>query len=56
LLVIGRRPGQYIVIDDRIKVVVKKSPRGALRLGIDAPRNVKVVRGELIQDHNSLVK
>ena len=52
---IGRRPGQYIVIDDRITVFVKKSPRGSLRLGIDAPKDVKVVRGELIQDHKRIL-
>jgi carbon storage regulator len=50
MLVIGRRPGQYVVIDDNIIVKVIKSNEGDLRLAIDAPRSIKIVRGEIYEE------
>ena len=46
MLVLGRKPGEYVVIDDKIKIKVVKSDNGMLRLAIDAPRDVKIERGE----------
>lgn len=50
MLVVGRRPGQYVVIGDEIIVKVVKSDEGDLRLAIDAPKNVKIVRGEIYEN------
>ncbi len=50
MLVIGRKPGEYVVIGDNIKVKVVKSEEGDLRLAIDAPRDVRIVRGELYEE------
>lgn len=50
MLVIGRRPGEYIVIDDNIIVKVVKSDEGDIRLAIDAPRSIKIIRGELYEE------
>lgn len=47
MLVLGRKPGEYIVIGDNIKVQVVKSENGQLRLAIDAPKEMKIVRGEV---------
>lgn len=47
MLVLGRKPGEYVVIDGRIKVEVVKSAKGDLRLAIDAPREIEIVRGEI---------
>ncbi|SDW10341.1 carbon storage regulator, CsrA [Tepidimicrobium xylanilyticum] len=49
MLVIGRRPGQYVVINDNIIVKVVRSDEGDLRLAIDAPRDIKIIRGELYE-------
>jgi carbon storage regulator len=49
MLVLGRKPGEYVVIDDKVIVKVVKSDEGHLRLAIDAPREVKIVRGELYE-------
>lgn len=49
MLVIGRKPGEYVVIDNNIKVKVVKSTDGDLRLAIDAPRDIRIVRGELYE-------
>ena len=50
MLVLGRKPGEYVVIGDDIKVKVVKSESGDLRLAIDAPRNVKITRGEVWEE------
>lgn len=49
MLVIGRKPGEYVVIGEDIKVKVVKSDDGDLRLAIDAPKNIKIVRGEIYE-------
>jgi carbon storage regulator len=49
MLVLGRRPGEYVVINDNIIVKVVKSNKGDLRLAIDAPRDVSIVRGEVYE-------
>ncbi|KZL94082.1 carbon storage regulator [Clostridium magnum] len=50
MLVLGRKPGEYIVIGDNIKVKVVKSEAGDLRLAIEAPRDVKITRGEVWEE------
>lgn len=53
MLVLGRKPGEYIVIDDKIKVKVVKSDEGHLRLAIDAPREISIVRGEVYEQQQN---
>ncbi|WP_168123934.1 carbon storage regulator [Paenibacillus sp. HB172176] len=50
MLVLGRKPGEYVVIDNNIMVKVVKSDEGHLRLAIDAPKHVPIVRGELYEE------
>ena len=50
MLVIGRKPGEYVMIGDNIKVKVIKSDEGDLRLAIDAPREVVITRGEIYEE------
>ncbi|KUP05703.1 carbon storage regulator [Bacillus coahuilensis m2-6] len=54
MLVLGRRPEEYIVINDNIIVKVIKSEDGHLRLGIEAPREVSIVRGEIYEKQQQL--
>jgi len=49
MLVLGRRPGEYVMINDNIMVKVVRSDEGDLRLAIDAPREVRIIRGELYE-------
>lgn len=49
MLVLGRKPGEYVMIGD-IKVQVAKSRQGDLRLAIDAPPGVKIIRGEVLEN------
>lgn len=47
MLVLGRKPGEYVVIDNNIMVKVIRSSDGDLRLAINAPKGIKIMRGEL---------
>ena len=49
MLVIGRKPGEYVMIGDSIKVKIVKSENGDLRLAIDAPKEMKITRGEVFE-------
>lgn len=56
MLVIGRKPGEYVKIGENIIVKVVKGPEGDLRLAIDAPRDINIIRGEIYeaQYHSSM--
>jgi len=47
MLVLSRKVDQEIVIDGNIRVRVLKVKGNTIRLGIDAPRDVHIARGEL---------
>jgi carbon storage regulator CsrA len=47
MLVLSRKQKQEILIGDDVKVTVLQVKGNTVRLGIEAPRNVKVIRGEL---------
>ena len=47
MLVLARKQGQTIVIDDRIKITVLSAKGRTVRLGIEAPDDVLIRRCEL---------
>ena len=47
MLVLSRKQDQEILIGDQIKITILKTRGNTVRLGIEAPRDIKVVRGEL---------
>ena len=49
MLVLSRKVGESILISGSIRVTVVQSANGRIRLGIDAPPEVKVLRAELIR-------
>lgn len=49
MLILGRRVGESVVIDGGITVVVLACDRGGVRLGVEAPGAVSILRGELVQ-------
>lgn len=52
MLLLGRKAGEYVLIDDNIMVKVIKSDEGHLRLAIEAPKHISIVRGELWEENN----
>lgn len=47
MLVLSRKPGQQIQIDDGVFVKVLRVQGNTVRIGIDAPREVQIRRLEL---------
>jgi carbon storage regulator CsrA len=47
VLILRRKVGEKIVIGDGITVVVSRVSGGRVTLGIEAPNDVHIVRGEL---------
>lgn len=51
MLVLSRKEGESIQIGNNVFVKVLRVQGDRVRLGIDAPRNVSVMRSELHKDH-----
>jgi carbon storage regulator len=49
MLVLSRKPGQRTLIGDSIVVTVIEVSPGRVRLGIEAPTGVRILREELIE-------
>lgn len=57
MLVLTRKLGESIAIDDNIKIVVVQIKGRQVRLGIEAPKETKIHREEIyaaIQEQNKL--
>jgi len=49
MLVLGRKEGESILIEGGIRIVVVACDKGGVRLGIEAPSALRILRGELAQ-------
>lgn len=49
MLILSRKEGESIVIGDNIKVQIVSSEKGVVKLGIDAPTDITILRSELLQ-------
>jgi len=50
MLVLSRRAGEQLHIgDDVVITILETSKDGGIRVGIDAPRHLRVLRGELVE-------
>lgn len=49
MLVLTRKRSQTIQIGDEIVVTVVRTGKGAVKIGIDAPEQLQVIRGELLE-------
>jgi len=47
MLVLSRKPGEKVVIGESITVTVLDASHGRIRLGIEAPDDIRILRGEL---------
>lgn len=50
MLVLSRRDGESIQLGDDVEIVIIKSKGKTTQLGIKAPRDMKVLRSELIDN------
>ncbi len=49
MLVLTRKPAEMIQIGDDIVIKVIKTSHGTVKIGIDAPEHIRVMRGELLE-------
>ncbi len=48
MLILSRKEGDSIVIDGGVRIVVLSSDRRGVRLGIEAPAETRIQRGEIV--------
>jgi carbon storage regulator len=54
MLVLSRKPGERILIGDDVVLTVVRIGPNNVRLGIDAPKSMNIVREELCQNTPAL--
>lgn len=47
MLVLSRKKGQKLIINDNIEIVIIEADSGIAKIGIKAPKNVSIYREEL---------
>lgn len=47
MLVVSRKKDESIIIGENIKVTVVEIAKDRIRIGVDAPESIKIVRSEL---------
>ncbi len=52
MLVLTRKAAETIRIGDDIVIKVIKTAKGTVKIGIEAPANIRVMRGELIKEEH----
>lgn len=50
MLIITRKKGQSFMIGDDIEITVSKLEDGSVKLGIEAPKDVTILRKELYEE------
>ncbi|MEA1917286.1 MAG: carbon storage regulator CsrA [Campylobacterota bacterium] len=49
MLILSRKPEESIVINENVTIKIVSVEKGVVKLGIDAPRDVQILRSELIE-------
>jgi carbon storage regulator len=50
MLVLSRKPSESVLIGSDVKITILKVERSHVRIGIEAPSEVTILRAELIED------
>ena len=50
MLVLARKLDESIVIGENVTIKVISIDKGVVKLGIDAPRDISIIRNELLED------
>jgi carbon storage regulator len=56
MLILTRREGDAIYIDGGVRIVVLSVDRKGVRLGIEAPSDVRILRGEIVAEVENATK
>jgi carbon storage regulator len=49
MLILSRKADESVIIADTITVKVVSIDKGVVKLGIDAPHNIRILRSELVR-------
>ncbi|MCG0277746.1 MAG: carbon storage regulator [Thermanaeromonas sp.] len=56
MLVLSRKENQSIIIDGHIKVTIVQIAKSQVRVGIEAPDGVRILRAEVLEKHRTPVE
>lgn len=56
MLVLSRKPGEKIQIGDNVTITIVRIGPNTVRLGIDAPRDMNIVRDEIAAAGGNVVE
>ncbi len=49
MLILRRREGETLLIGENVRITVLDTSDGGVRLAIDAPKEIAILRGELVK-------
>ena len=52
MLVVTRKTDESLIIADNIEIMVLEVTKDRVKLGVSAPRDIKIIRNELIDTQN----
>lgn len=47
MLILSRKLGESVLLGDDVSITVLEVSKGVVKLGIDAPKEIRILRGEL---------
>lgn len=50
MLVIGRKKGESLLIGDDVEITIVKIENGSVKIAINAPREISILRSELYKE------
>ncbi|MBT8488204.1 MAG: carbon storage regulator CsrA [Gemmatimonadetes bacterium] len=53
MLILQRKPNEAVLIGDDIRIVVLRSDSGGVRIGIEAPDEIPILREEIVEEVRS---
>lgn len=53
MLVVTRRTDESLIISDNIEITILEVSKDRVKLGVSAPRDIKIIRNELLDAQNS---
>ncbi|NNF12960.1 MAG: carbon storage regulator [Gemmatimonadetes bacterium] len=53
MLILQRKPSEAVLIGDDIRIVILRSDGGGVRIGIEAPAEVPILREEIVEEVRS---
>lgn len=53
MLILQRKPSEAVLIGDHIRIVILRADGGGVRIGIEAPAEIPILREEIVEEVRS---